>query len=55
MKKGKKTRQLPTRGGLNDLSKSEKTITDYSKASPINPSEPTPGVMQNLAKKKLRK
>jgi len=55
MKKSKKARQLPTRGGLNDLGKSERTINDYSKVSPINPSEPTPSVMQNLAKPKTRK
>ena len=48
MKAKKKTRQLPTRGGLNDLAKSEHTISDYSKASPISPSEKTPTVMQAL-------
>lgn len=51
MKKGKKTRQLPTRGGLNDLGKSKRTLTDYSKASPISPAEATPNVIQNLRKK----
>ena len=52
MKKGKKTRQLPTRGGLNDLDKSKRTIADYSKASPLKSDEPTPNVIQNLRKKK---
>jgi len=55
MKKGKQTRQLPSRGGLNDLGKSGRTIVDYAKATPSNPDEPTPTVMQNLAKPKKRK
>lgn len=46
---GKKTRQLPTRGGLNDLDKSKRTIMDYSKA--IRATEPTATVIQNLQKK----
>ena len=37
MRRGKQTRQLPTRGGLNDLQMSQRTIADYSKASPIKP------------------
>ena len=53
MKRGKKTRQLPTRGGLNDLTKSHHTVADYSKASPITPNEPTPNIVQNLRKKKV--
>ena len=52
MKKGKQASQLPSRGGLNDLGKSGRTIVDYSKASPITPKEPTPNVIQNLRKKK---
>jgi hypothetical protein len=51
LKKGKKTRQLPTRGGLNDLDKSQRTIVDYSKASPLKPDEASPNVIQNLRKK----
>jgi hypothetical protein len=51
--KGKLTRQLPTRGALNDLGKSQKTIADYAKISPITPSEPTPTVIQNLSKKRV--
>jgi hypothetical protein len=51
LKQGKKTRQLPNRGGLKDLDKSQRTIGDYSKASPLTPSEPTPNVIQNLRKK----
>ena len=46
MKPGKQTRQLPTRGGLNDLGKSGRTIMDYGKA--ITPTEKTPTVMQAL-------
>lgn len=41
--KGKQSRLLPGRGGLNDLGKSQRTINDYSKATPItvtpNPAE----------------
>ena len=37
MKNGKKTRQLPARGGLNDLQRSGRTIVDYAKATPIKP------------------
>jgi len=49
VRSGKKTRQLPTRGGLNDLGKSGRTIVDYAKASPIKPAEQQPSVIQNLA------
>lgn len=48
MKAGKKSRLLPTRGGLNDIAKSDRSITDYSKASPTGPTEKTPTVMQAL-------
>jgi len=48
VKPGKQTRQLPTRGGLNDLGKSGRTIIDYGKATPITPAEKTPTVMQAL-------
>ena len=48
MKQGKKTRQLPTRGGLNDLGKSKRTITDYAKATPGT--EASPSIVQNLRK-----
>ena len=46
MKKGKQTRILPTRGGLNDLGKTQRTILDYGKATPI--AAPTANIMQNL-------
>lgn len=52
-KTGKKTRLLPTRGGLNDVTKSKQTIADYAKASPISPTEPTATVIQNLAKTRV--
>lgn len=51
MKQGKKAKQLPTREGLNQLQKSQRTITDYSKASPLTPDEPTSSIMQNLRKR----
>lgn len=37
MKASKQTRQLPSRGGLYDLDRSQRTIVDYSKASPLKP------------------
>jgi len=48
---GKKSRLLPTRGGLKDLDKGQRTIIDYAKASPISPTEQQPNVIQNLAKR----
>ncbi len=45
----KKTRLLPGRGALNDLGKSQRTITDYAKATPI--SEQTPAAIIKLAKR----
>jgi hypothetical protein len=48
----KKTRQLPTKGGLKDLDKSQRTILDYSKATPITPKEPNPNIIQTLAMQK---
>jgi hypothetical protein len=51
--KGKTTRQLPTRGALNDVTKSPKSLGDYAKASPITPNEPTATVIQNLSKKRV--
>lgn len=51
MKKiGKKSKQLPTREGLNALGKTGRTIADYSKASPLTPDEAPPSIMQNLRK-----
>lgn len=52
---GKKSRTLPTRGGLNDLGKSKRTITDYSKASPMNPIEPNPAEVKILELPKKRR
>lgn len=51
--KGKQTRQLPTRGALNDVVKSDRSIADYAKVTPITPNEPTPTVIQNLQKKRI--
>jgi len=52
MKKITKIRQLPGRGGLNDLGKSQRTIVDYAKATPSTEREPKPQVILNLAKGK---
>lgn len=44
----KEARQLPGRGALNDLGATQRTINDYSKATPIVPLRPTPNFIQNL-------
>jgi len=51
MKPSKQTRQLPGRGSLNDLGKSQRTVLDYSKASPITQREPSPAVILNLVRR----
>jgi hypothetical protein len=48
VKATKMTRPLPTRGGLNDLGKSQRTIADYAKATPFGLGVKTPTVMQAL-------
>jgi hypothetical protein len=53
VKTGKPARQLPARGGLKDLDKSQRTILDYGKASPIKPDAPVPNVIQVLANSKF--
>lgn len=54
MKPTKQTRLLPTRGGLNDLGKSQRTISDYSKASPTSLTTPNPAEIRVLQLKKGR-
>jgi hypothetical protein len=46
MKQGKQSTILPSRSGLQALTKSEKTINDYSKATPVTAE--TPNLIQNL-------
>jgi hypothetical protein len=48
MKTGKKTRQLPLRGAVKDLTQSGMTINDYAKASPVQQDKADPSVIQNL-------
>jgi hypothetical protein len=48
-KPGKQTRLLPGRGGLNDLAKTDMSLLDYSKASPLDAPEPNPATILNLA------
>lgn len=50
MKASKKSRPLPTRGGLNDLDKSERRLGDYSKAVPTLPSIAKPGGLKSPRK-----
>jgi hypothetical protein len=49
---GKKAKQLPMRGALKDLDKSQRTINDYSKLSPIKPMAASPSILQGLIKPK---
>lgn len=44
----KQSRILPTRGALNDVLKSRRTIMDYSKGVPTLPTEPTANILRNL-------
>jgi hypothetical protein len=37
---GKKSKLLPSKSGLNELGKTNRTIMDYSKQVPTNPSAP---------------
>lgn len=58
MKTGKKSRPLPTRGGLNDIAAKLKPggggldWRDYSKASPLTVAEAEPATILNLGKKR---
>lgn len=49
IKSAKPTRLLPTRGGLNDLGKSQRTIADYAKMVPSLPQSGEPAAIINLA------
>lgn len=44
----KQARQLPDRGALKDLGATQRTINDYSKATPIVPLRPLPNLIQAL-------
>lgn len=52
--KGKQARQLPTRGGLNDLAKTQRKITDYSKATPLDVGDNSPTALQVATHKRRR-
>ena len=39
--KGSKQRTLPDRGGMNDLAKGGRTLTDYAKATPMDDATPS--------------
>lgn len=47
MKAIRKARQFPQRGALLDLDKTQRTIEDYGKLTPIKPMTPTPGILQS--------
>jgi hypothetical protein len=42
--------QLPSRTAVNQLVKGNKSILDYSKASPLTPTAAQPNLITNLAK-----
>ena len=44
----KPTQQLPARQAMDQLAKSQRSIIDYSKLTPMNPAQPTPNILQNL-------
>ena len=46
MKAIRKARQFPQRGALLDIEKSQRTIEDYGKLTPMKPMQPTPGILQ---------
>lgn len=46
MRVGKKSRQLPARGGLNDLQIGRRTIADYAKATPIRSERKLPSIVE---------
>jgi hypothetical protein len=48
MKPTKQTRPLPSRGGLNDLGKTQRTIVDYAKVTPGNVTTPNPAEIRVL-------
>lgn len=53
MKATKKSKQLPNRGAMLDLSRKQgSTILDYAKASPIKAEEQQPTIIQSLRKLK---
>jgi hypothetical protein len=50
MKKTTTLQQLPDRNALKSLDKTQRTIADYAKLTPIRSLAPNPLVMQNLRK-----
>ena len=52
MKARTQARQLPSRGALVDIDKTQRTINDYGKLTPIKPMQPTPSILQGLIKPK---
>ena len=51
--KSKQTRQFPSRGALLDLDKTQRTIADYGKLTPIKPMTVQPNVIENLRKSRI--
>lgn len=55
VKKSIPFRMLPSRGGLNDLGKSQRTIVDYAKATPLTPVQPNPAEIRVLSQPKVKR
>lgn len=51
MAKGKQAKLLPSRAAMNDLAKSDRTIVDYAKKTPMGLAVSTPAVIQNMRMK----
>jgi len=49
--KGKQTKLMPQREPLNKLAGTQRTITDYSKATPLGEPQPTSLLTQFMGKK----
>ena len=48
----KQAKKLPSRSALNSLDRTQRTVNDYAKLSPIKDEEPTPLVTQFIRTRK---
>lgn len=48
---GKKSKLLPSKTGLKELDKSQRTLTDYTKQVPTNPKDEPVPLLQKLRRK----
>lgn len=47
----KTAKKLPDRAAMNQLARSPRSLSDYSKVTPIRNDDPVPVVVQNLRKR----